>query len=198
MESTVWPAVLLVALLTLLNLLTLGATIFLALLHSRATTNQLQFLMQMQERNEQVLSEQSNQFSNLQQATLEHSFSRVSGFLSEALQSLSSQHQQSMTLVQKVTDSAVFGLSSSATEMANLTKAATTLLGTKDPLAYQMAMGAQSNLAQGDSLQPYTSTVADAEWEAQNAGNRVYADSALKLMTDFLGARDESDYPVPQ
>jgi hypothetical protein len=159
MESTV---VLGLSLVALLILLVLGATIFLALLHTKATTGQLRFLLSLQERTDL-------------------------------------QHQQSMAMLQKTVEAAMFGISSSATEMSNLTKAATTLLGTKDPLAYQMAMGAQASFDDQRSNEPYTSTQVDAEWQAEQAQmvarNVAAADAAIRLMTDPLGDGAKPNVP---
>jgi hypothetical protein len=203
MESTV---VLGLSLVALLILLVLGATIFLALLHTKATTGQLRFLLSLQERTDQFLqgmllaqTEQSEKSLSLIGRLVETTSSSVSDSVAEVLQQQSLQHQQSMAMLQKTVEAAMFGISSSATEMSNLTKAATTLLGTKDPLAYQMAMGAQASFDDQRSNEPYTSTQVDAEWQAEQAQmvarNVAAADAAIRLMTDPLGDGAKPNVP---
>lgn len=83
---------------------------------------------------------------------------------------------------------------STVAEMAQLVSQTSTLLGTKDPLAYQMVAGA--NAFQGDGgTDPYTSSDGEAEADAL-AGEKAMAD-ALDAIMNLTGAPNVNDYPYP-
>jgi hypothetical protein len=190
-----WTLVLAISFAALLILGLIGAVIFLALLHTKVTTGQLRMILEQSNRRDSLVEGMLLTLKESLTEALETTSSSVSDSVADVLQAQKEMHQSSMATVTKSLESAMFGISSSAAEMSKLTKTATTLLGSKDPLAFQMAMGATAALDHDGGDEPYTSTQVDAEWEAQRARNVGAADAALRLMTDFLpGAPTNEPY----
>ena len=181
--------------LTILIVLLLGGVVFLAVLFLRMTTGQMQFLVNSQAEQENRNREQMNLLSETIVASLETTSSAVSESQQRVLQHLTEQQARSTQLLQKTVEAATFGASSSVETLAKLVRETTTFLATKEPMAYQMAMGAQSMQQPGSSADAYTSTDANSVAAAEESQRIV--DQALGMMAAFstAGATDGTEYP---
>lgn len=186
-----------VILFAILVVLLMGAVIFLALLHTKTTTNQLRFLMQSQEQSELAAKEQANLYRESTSEILERHSSRASESEQAVLSSLASAQRETIALLTETVKQTTFGASSNVAELAKLVSSTTTFLATKDPIAYQVGMGAQQFAPESHSAAPYTSTDVEAVLEAQE--RQRAADAALEMMARFVGGTpDVADYPVSQ
>lgn len=173
----------------------LSAVIFLALLHTKTETRQLQFLMHLQEQS----SKQTQEAMTFLRDTLTDSLETTSSLVSASQQVLAQATTQQISAQQKMVEATTFGASSSVETLAKLVRETTTFLATKEPLAYQMAMGAQSApFTSGSEQDPYTSTDAQAQADAaKRAADAKGVEEALGYMSRFVGGSpDVTDYTV--
>lgn len=170
-------------------LLLLGAVIFLALLGTKQQTAVTSFLTAQSERNEQSRRQDMETLRELILTTLDAVSSNASESQQALVSSLAGQHEQTTHLLQKTVESATFGASSTANELTKVVGDLTTLLGTKDPMAYQMALGAQAATRPSDEpWQPYTSTEVDAQEEAAALEQqKLNVDDVLTKMLTIAG-----------
>ncbi len=198
MESML-PLAILFAILTVLLL---GAVIFLCLLFVKTQMSQLRFLIEQQTRSETQRTEEMGALRDLVSETLETTSSHASASLERSLQTVGSVTTSQQQALAKMVEATQYGASSSVTELAKLVRETTTLLGTKDPIAYQVAMGAQQMVTPGSEQHAYTSTDAMAAEDAERLERlRASADVALANMFSFVNpggqSGDESEYFVP-
>lgn len=186
MESMVWPAILF----AILMLLLLAAVLFLAVLHTKTNTEVTRFLTQQQERNDQRTQEQNELLRDTMQEILDASSSSVSASLAATT-----------GLLRETMKEVTFGSSSSVSELTKLVRETTTLLASKDPIAYQMAVGAQAAQPGSGDWQPYTSTDAEANAEAeQRLQQKLAVEDLLSRMSAVAtpGAASVDAYTFPE
>lgn len=192
--------VLLAILFAVLMLLLLGAVIFLALLQVKQNAAMATYLTTQHQATVRSMEEQQNLTRDALSESLSETSSRNSASLEALTKALSMMQQQQTTSMSKVAEAAMFGASSSVESAMKLVRDTTTLLGTKDPIAYQQVLGATATpFAPEDSLTPYTSTDGLSQQDALEQEAKVaQVESLLQSMMNFGGANDVDGYPGPE
>jgi len=179
-----------VILFVILTLLLLGVVVFLAILQTKQNTEVARFLTSQHEKNEERSREQENLLRDAMQEILDASSSNSSASLAA-----------STALLRETMKEVTFGASSSVAELTKTVRETTTLLAAKDPIAYQMAVGAQSTQPESGGWRPYTSTDAEAQAEAQQlTQQRLVVEDLLSQMTTVTnpGAASVDAYTFPE
>jgi hypothetical protein len=181
-------------------LLLLAAVTFLALLQAKQQAAVTSFLTTHAERSEQARRQESELLRELILTTLDAVSSNASESQATMAATLAQQHQSTTHLLLKTVESATFGASSTANELTKVVGDLTSLLGTKDPMAYQAVLGAQAaTRPSGAPWEPYTSTEVEAQEEAAALQQQqLDVSDVLTKMMNFAGVPNvDTTAPYP-